>query len=326
MTWTIRRKHHFCVWLLFALSLSGCDWLQRAPQSGSDDSGVDSVFEIRTNLNKGLVENSVGVTSVRQPGIIFGMNDSGHEPLVFAFDSNGTDRGIWRVDRATNRDWESAALGPCARPATDSSCLYIGDTGDNDARRPFVTIYRIREPNLPPTGSSPPNARTWTAERLNVRYPDHPHDVEAMYVTPDGSVMLITKRRLLDVSRRPRPALVFQVPGLWWDSSGIVTARLADSLPIVPGSATGRQVTDAALSPDGKRLAVRTYSEVFVFAVDSTTGLPVQGTPPTSCTILGLEEHQGEGIGWWWDGRRLLLTSEGKNEPLYVVSCTLPAS
>jgi hypothetical protein len=77
MTWTIRRKHHFCVWLLFALSLSGCDWLQRAPQSGLDDSGVDSVFEIRTNLNKGLVENSVGVTSVRQPGIIFGMNDSG---------------------------------------------------------------------------------------------------------------------------------------------------------------------------------------------------------------------------------------------------------
>ena len=194
------------------------------------------------------------------------------------------------------------------------------------ARRPFVTIYRIQEPNLLPTGYSPPDTRTWTAERLDVRYPDRPHDVEAMYVTPDGSVTLITKRRLLDESRHPRPALVFRVPPGSWDSSGVVTARLVDSLPIVPGSAPGRQVTDAALSPDGKHLAVRTYSEVFVFAMDSATGLPVRGASATSCTILGLEEYQGEGIGWWWDRRRLLLTSEGRNAPLFVISCTLPSA
>ena len=326
MTWTILRKHNFYVGLLFTLSIAGCDWLQGTTRSAIADSGIDSVLAIPTHLHKRLVENSVGITSVRQPGIIFGLNDSGNEPLVFAFDSNGTDRGIWRVNGARNLDWESAALGPCSLAVTDSSCLYIGDTGDNDARRPFVTIYRIVEPTLLPTGYSTPDTRSWTAEPLDVRYPDRPHDVEAMYVTPDGSVTLITKRRLLDESRRPRPALVFRVPPGSWDSSGVVTAQLVDSLPIVPGSAPGRLVSDASLSPDGKRLAVRTYSEVFVFAMDSATGLPVRGASPTSCTILGLEENQGEGIGWWWDRRRLLLTSEGRNEPLFVISCTLPSA
>jgi len=63
---------------------------------------------------------------------------------------------------------------------------------------------------------------------------------------------------------------------------------------------------------------------VFFFAVDSATGLPVANQAPTSCTILGLDEKQGEGIGWWWDGRRMLLTSEGVRQPLHVIECPLP--
>jgi hypothetical protein len=164
------------------------------------------------------------------------------------------------------------------------------------------------------------------AERLNVRYPDHPHDVEAIYVAADGSLFLITKRRLLDASRRPRQALIFRVAASAWRAPGIATAELVDSLPIVPGSAPGRLITDAALSRDGRYLAVRTYTEVFVMAMDSVTQRPAAGVPPTSCAILGLNERQGEGIGWWWDGRRLVLSSEGRNEPLYVVECPLPSA
>jgi len=78
------------------------------------------------------------------------------------------------------------------------------------------------------------------------------------------------------------------------------------------------------LTPDGKFLAVRTYAEVYTFAVDSTRGLPMAGVAPGSCTIAGLREKQGEGVGWWWDGRRLLLTSEGRNAPFFVVECPLP--
>ena len=322
-TCAVSRKWNFRAFCVAIAAVApACDSGGRPREPLPDDSGVESVLEIRTHLHNQLVENSAAVTSVRQPGIIFGFNDSGHRAFLFAFDSMGVHRGTWQVLGASNRDWESAGLGPCAREAP-GSCLYLGDTGENDARRQFVTISRVPEPAAPPAGG-PEGGPALTSQRLDVRYPDQPHDVEAMYVAHDGTVFLITKRRLLDSSRRPRPALIYRVPASAWDSSGVAIATLVDSLPIVPGESSGRLISDAALSPDRSLLAVRTYAEVYVFALDSSTSLPVRGGAPTSCTILGLEERQGEGIGWWWDGRRLLLTSEGKNEPLFVVGCPLP--
>jgi hypothetical protein len=296
--------------------VSGCN--QSTPSL--DESGLISLTSIATSLQRDLVENSVAVTSATQPGIIFGLNDSGHDARIFAFDSTGHARGTWKVVGARNRDWESAALGPCHTTDSTPRCFYIGDTGDNDARKSYVSVYRVDEPRV---DSTPDSRFPLPARRLDFRYSDHPHDVEAMYVGPTGDMFFITKRRLLDAGRRPRPALIFRLPSSAWDSSGIVTAALLDSLPIVPGTAPGRQVTDAALSPDGRVLAVRTYSEVFFFAVDSASWLPITHRAPTTCTILGLDEGQGEGVGWWW-GRRVVLTSEGRSAPLNVVECRMP--
>jgi hypothetical protein len=286
-----------------------------------------SHIAIPTDLHTRLVENSIAVTSVTQPGIIFGANDSGHDALLFAFDSTGASRGIWKVNGARNLDWEAASLGPCAGKPGALNCLYLGDVGDNDARKPTVTVYRVPEPTVSAAPSDPrgaPASGLPVVESLSIQYPDSPHDVEALYVTPGGDLFIITKRRLLDTTRRPRQALMYRVPASAWGSSGVATAVLVDSLPLVPGDLPGRQVTDAALSPDGKLLAIRTYAEVYVFPVDSTTGRPSSGSRPTVCTILDLNENQGEGIGWWWDRRRLLLTSEGTNEPLHVIDCSPP--
>jgi hypothetical protein len=281
--------------------------------------GVQSVSTIRGTLHSGLVENSIAVTSVTQPGIIFGLNDSGHDPEVFAFDSAARPRGRWLVSGARNRDWEAAAIGPCGSGA--GHCLYVGDVGDNDARHRTVFVFRFPEPV-----ANAATGNTVAAERLEVRYPDRAHDVEAMYVSADGAVHLITKRRLRDGAGRLRPALIYRIPATDWRANGVVTATLVDSLPIIPGAPNGRFVSDAALSPDGRRLAVRTYLEVYVFAVDSITGRPRSGVAPTTCAIVGLNEPQGEGIGWWWDRRRLLLTSEGRNAPLHVIECPLPSA
>lgn len=304
-----------------SLALPGCD---TRPRLAPGEVLPTSVLRIESAINSELVENSVAITSVRQPGVIFGLNDSGHRPRIFAFDSSGRDLGRWELYGARNRDWEAAAAGPCLAADTLPSCIYIGDVGDNDANRTYVEIYRIAEPTAPGSRDAEP-APLMVLGRISVKYPDRPHDVEAMYVTPDRALFLITKRRFLDKQRRPRQALVYRIPPDAWDSSGVVIATLVDSLPIIPGATQGRQVNDAALSPDGKTLAVRTYSEVFIFAVDSGTGLPVQGIAPITCFIRFLREELGEGVGWWWDGRRLLLTSERRSSPLYVVQCPLPA-
>ena len=324
MTCTSRPKRSRNGWLcLAAAAISACSLFDR---STDGKVGPASVLKVETSIHRRLVENSVAVTSVSQPGVIFGVNDSGNGPYLFAFDSMGAGRGMWEIVGAQNRDWEAAALGPCGMPSGQANCLYIGDVGDNDSRKPRLTVYRFAEPRVAGQPVSDSAQRIRDVRRLDFRYSDRPHDVEAMYVALDGSVFLITKRRLLDPGNLPRPALIFRIPFAAWDSSGVVTAVLADSLPIVPGEVQGQQVSDAALSADGRALAVRTYADIFIFAMDTVSGLPRHGIAPTSCHIAKLRERQGEGIGWWWDRRHLVLTSEGRNAPMFVVDCPLPTS
>src|SRR5688572_9025239 len=84
-----------CVVYLTAL-LSACGSLDR-PRLSAEEAGISSVLKVETSLHRRLVENSAAVTSVSQPGIIFGLNDSGNGPYIFAVDSTGGGRGMWEI-------------------------------------------------------------------------------------------------------------------------------------------------------------------------------------------------------------------------------------
>lgn len=326
------RLLHFALLAVFALI--GCDAapddsLSRARRlyTGTDSMGaMPAGVRIITVRNPArLRENSGATMSAVQPGLIFTINDSGNEPLLFALDTTGTLRGTWQIQGAVNHDWEAIAAGPCAQtpavgsPDSSYSCLYIGDVGDNEAERESVTIYRVREPKAGATDS----LSTLSAESLSFRYEKGAHDVEAMFVSRDGALNLITKRPLRGWSFRLRPSLVFRVPASAW-GRGPAVAHRVDSLAIVPGSAPNRTITDASLSRDGRYLAVRTYWQVYVFSTDSTTGRVNAPIAPTTCNIATLRERQGEGISWYLDTRKLLVTSEGVSEPMRVIECPLP--
>jgi len=301
---------------------------ERAPYVGTDSMGTPpaSTRLIRIQARPELVENSAAAYSYAQPGVIFTINDSGNDPLLFALDTTGADRGVWWVQGATDVDWEAASAGPCggqaitpaiARP---NECIYIGDTGDNSEARTSRVIYRVPEPPARSAGFT----GALTAEALPYRYPDGAHDVEAMYVPPNGSIYLITKRPRRDAAGRLRPALVFVLPPDAWGKPGPVVAQLVDSLPIVPGSAPLRLITDAGLAPDARFLAVRTYAQVYTFATDPATGRVIGAIPPAVCNIVALNVWPGEGVTWFAGSTKLLLTSEGRFSPMQVVDCPMP--
>src|SRR5262245_40737515 len=163
------------------------------------------------------------------------------------------------------------------------------------------------------------------AERLRYAYADGPHDVEAMYVARNGDMFFITKRPLLDSARVPRPALVFWLPAKAWKKETRAVAQLVDSLPpIIPGGQALMLVTDAALSPDGSHLVVRTYAQAYVFATDSVTGRVNHSIAPRVCELDSLGEPQGEGVTWLNNAGRMGFMSEGKAQPLRLASCELP--
>jgi hypothetical protein len=283
-------------------SVPGRDWAVRAPVR-ADRTGV---FE-----DPRLGESSGVAASRALPGILWTVNDSGNDPVLFATDTLGTDLGAFDVSGASNLDWEDAAVGPCG----DGSCVYIADTGDNAEVRAEVAIHRVREP-VPG-----PRARGTTAagEALRVRYPDAPHDVEAMYVDAAGDVYLVTKGRTGGV-------LHFRVRGSSWGSTEPVIAEPMGTLPLDPGLSLSDRITGAALSPDGGIAVVRSYRRLHFFSVGGDGRLQPLGSPPVACSVAGLEP-QGEAVTWL-DAGRLALTSERfiglAPGTIHVVECPIP--
>ena len=94
-------------------------------------------------------------------------------------------------------DWEDLAVGPCP----EGSCLYIADIGDNNRARRQITIYRVPEPR-------PDDKATAARRGMDVAYPDGAHDAEALFVTPNGQLFLVSKEnaRTTALYRVPAPA------------------------------------------------------------------------------------------------------------------------
>ena len=257
-----------------------------------------------------MAETSGAAVSRRNPGIIWTIDDSGNPPDLIATDTLGRFRADISLHGATNVDWEEVAIGPCHL----ASCIYIADTGDNSESRSEVQLYRLDEPTLVPSSLVFVRSSTTTFEQLRFRYPDGPHDVEAMAVVGNGDVLLVTKGRSHGV-------LVFRIPASAWGSTGITSAERIDSLPINASTGSGQLITGMAISPDGQRAMVRSYREIFPFALRADGTMRPLGKP-TSCDILGVEP-QGEGIAFL-DDRWLVLTSERglfKAGTVFVLEC-----
>lgn len=251
------------------------------------------------------VEETSGLAESRsRPGVFWTHNDSGGDPVLYAVDAGGRLLGRVTVTGAAAVDWEDVAAGPC--PA--GNCLYIADTGNNDADRRELQVYRVPEPAVGAAATAP-------AERFILRYPDQPRDSEALFVLPDGTPYLVTKGRR-------NPVELFRVPGPLRNGARVVLQRVSGLSSTEPGRIN--QVTGAAATPDGERVAVRTYTGLYVFR----TADLLSGDAPSADRIdlAPLSEPQGEAVEIRDDGT-VFLTSEspGKGEPavLSQLSCTL---
>lgn len=288
-----------------------------------------AVVTLRLAEPLATLERSAAAVSAVAPDVVYTINDSGHDADLFAFDTTGAHRGRWTIRGARNRDWEALAVGVCGErgAARAASCVYVGDVGDNERQRTALEIYRIAEP----LGRAGGTRGALQSTVLSVRFPDRAHNVEAMYVAADGAIILITKvsGHLVGVDdERPR---LYRIPASAWTDGTSATAgtsaiaALVDSLPEFPGGGRKRMVTDAARSADGRFLAVRTYTWVATFPLDSASGLPRRGVAPALCALDALAERQGEGVGFLGgSGGRVVLTSEGGEEPLRLATCPVP--
>jgi hypothetical protein len=192
-----------------------------------------------------LLNESSGIAASRAfPGRLYHINDSGDTGRFYISGMDGGSVHTVRIDGFRPDDTEALSLGPCPTRAPHS-CLYVGDIGDNRARRQSIEIIVIDETQSFQNAVKP-------TKRLTLRYPDGPHDAESMAVHPDGTLFILSKEH---------PARLFKT-GLHASQSTLEFVTTLD---------TGHPPTDMAISDDGSRLIVLTYEEAVEFDMDFKT-------------------------------------------------------
>jgi len=250
-------------------------------------------------------------------------NDSGNEPILFAVDTTGAVRATVRVTGGSSRDLEDIAPGRCG----SDWCLYLGDIGDNRGAYASVLVHQLPLPDVPPgpSGSGAPavapnGAAPGTATHgpydgvvsprasWELVYPGGPRDAEGLIVDDArGELLVVTKGRT-------GPIELYAVPVAELEAAGgaTVALRRVGRLAIPVGRNTAQLVTAADLSPDGTRLAIRSYANLFLLRWSGTAAQDTSEAPLVA-SLLSAFEPQGEGLSWSADGETLYLASEGRD-------------
>jgi hypothetical protein len=291
--------------LAVALALAGCSGKgERGDAHASASASArpalcgDVRASVRGRVRAAAAAELSGLAVSRsQAGVLWTHNDSGDSPRVLAITTRGRLLAELAVPGADNYDWEDLAVG---RGPGGRQHLYVSDTGDNDAVRSAVEVYRVAEPRA--RGGA---GATAPAQRIGLRYPDGPHDAEALIVTGSrGAVTVVTKSYggVAGVYTAARPR-----------AGATTTLRRAGRVDLGEGEA----VTGASLSANGRVLALRSYFRAFVWRRRS--GEPVAATlrrRPCRPDADLLAEGQGEAIALSRDGRAFYTVPEGALPPV----------
>jgi hypothetical protein len=300
------------VMLLSTLLASTCGLAAQTTRCLEYDSAPEPVAVVR---DERITEASGIAPSHRHPGLYYVHNDSGDSSRVFLIDRQGQTRAVVRLKGATNVDYEDIAMAPGEKPDAWDVC--VADIGDNNSRRPHVTIYRFPEPALPAQAGGTVEVEPVAYQ---FRYAEGPADAEAFAVHPrTGDGYIFTK-----VWRGGSTVYKLKAP---WDAKQTTELRPLCKLDLPPALPALRVVTAADISPDGQRLAVRCYAAGWEWRLPpGASDRPFERIFKATPTDLPLAtERQGEAIGYAADGQALLTISEGPAPTLWELHVA-PAS
>ncbi|RBY85231.1 hypothetical protein DQ240_13240 [Blastococcus sp. TF02A-26] len=274
-----------------AVALAGISLSLAAPAARAEEPPAPSV---QCEITDPTLTELSGLV-VGADGAMLAINDGGDEVAVYALDPACRTTTVHRAP-VDPYDPEDMAVG-------SDGTVWLADTGDNNAARATVALIALR-----PDGAT-------SVYRL--AYPDGPRDAEALLLAPDGTPYVVTKE-VLGSSDVYRPVSALEEAA----TVGLVEVGSVDlTLTGTPGGPVGRAgqllVTGGAVAADGHALALRTYTDAYVWPlVGSDVPAALAGTP---VRIPLPESPQGEAISFSADGSALVVASEGVPSAVTVV-------
>ncbi len=270
---------------------------------------VKIVFAQNQNTLKDAEMDEIsGIAASRiNKNIFYVHNDSGDTSRFFAIAPTGQLKATFyfKADAAHPTenviDCEDIAVGP--GPTKGKSYIYLGDIGDNHARRKSITIYRFQEPVVAGNAS----VSSINTEAFHLKYPDGAHDAETLMVDP-------VDRQFYIVTKREDSVGVYTVP-LNASFTDTITLQKRCKLHFT-GLPLMKWITAGDIAADGSKVLVKSYQKAYFWK--RQTGEPIWKTMQRKPAELPYNmEKQGEAIGFTADAKGYYTTSEGKFAPIY---------
>ncbi len=269
--------------LLLATSLTACD-VARPERSQEIASGV-RLLGYMSDLR--IKESSGIVASRRYPNVFWTHNDGGgpQKQVLYAIDREGSTRATLAVIGPTFHDWEDIAID-------DAGHLYLGDIGNNDAKRDTLAVYEIDEPDPNAAFGSILPKRGW-----NLKFPGAPFDCESLFIWKEYGYVI---SKVFHNAH----AQIFRFP--------LKETNEALTLELVATTKIESPVTGADVSTDGNLLGLVAKNGAYVFRIDADVAHVNEVTPHHT----RLKDEHIEGCCFVPDG--LLATSERRGIFLFT--------
>jgi hypothetical protein len=221
-------------------------------------------------------------------GELWAVGDGGRRVQVHRLDPGSCAVTETRTADIDPYDVEDLALGP-------DGALWVADVGDNERDRATVAVVV-----LPERGG---------ARLHRLTYPDGPHDAEALLVDATGRPVVITKEaggagvyRTVDPPDGAGPTALVRIGDLALPPSDTVGGPV--------GGVGSRVVTGAAMSADGAVVALRSYTDAWLYPVRDGDLVGALSRNPVRVPLPG--EPQGEALAFE-PGGALLSGSETRD-------------
>jgi hypothetical protein len=265
--------------------------------------------------------------------VLWGVEDSGNGPYLWAFGTDGSElaRFTVRGPDVANVDWEALAL--THRRGRD--VLWIGDVGDNSqtrngADRPLPALERLREPSIH-AGVAYREDRHVRATRFRFRYRGPsggvlpPRNAEAMFANPRSHRIFVIEKEVERIHGHAGRSRLFALRPGSLRAGRVNAARQVGTLVGTRNGGVGPVAAD--ISRDGRWIVVKNYAHGWLWPRTSGEAVPdvFAADPEAPCTIPvnGAEAIAfGYGRGRHW--RRAFSVAErgGGDPPLDVVART----
>jgi len=277
------------------------------------------------------------------------LNDSANPAKLFLFSDSGKLLAKPNLKNAKNVDWEALT----SFTFKNRPWLIIADVGDNLRSRKSYQLYfaidptgdwlddsdkKVKKPlkklksiktlkldfryEAPSTADNKPSKGSAIAKNCEAIAVDPTNNdiwlVEKVYLNRDRSIPPGIFRIQLPNSKLQQflAKSTGQGGATKMSNSKVAGSLLAEQI----GSFPVRNVTGMAFSPDGNKLIIRNYltAHLYLRSAEKNWQQTINETKPT---VVGLPlQSQGEAVCFTADSKSLIVTSEGKRQPVWRVS------